>query len=176
MPDNLPSINLVTDKKTPFSDKFMDWALTIGRLIVIITEIVAVIVFVYRFSLDDKIVNLHSAIKQQQNIVSVMKNDEDKYRNLQDRLTLASTFSTKAINSEQNIIGIMSLMQNQVKLNNFVLNQGQIKFKADITSVSDLDNLVNSLKNYRNIKSISIDSMENKPSIGLSVDITTVLK
>lgn len=176
MPNDLPSINLVKNKQIPLFDKFMDWTLTIGRLIVIVTEVVAVIVFIYRFSLDEKIVNLHSAIKQQQNIISVLKNDESKHRNLQDRIALASTFSTKATSSDRNITGIISLIPNQVRISNFILNEDQVKLSVDIASISSLENLVNSLKGYSGIKSISIDSIENKPSIGLSIDITAMLK
>ena len=35
------SINLVKGDKDDFLNKFIDWALTIGRLLVIITEIIA---------------------------------------------------------------------------------------------------------------------------------------
>lgn len=154
----------------------MNWTLTIGRLIVIITEVVAVIVFIYRFSLDEKIVNIHSSIKQQQNIISVLKNDENKYRNLQDRITLASTISTKADNTNQAIINILSLTSGQVKIGNFILNKDQIKLNIDVISTSSLEDFVNSLRSYENIKSVNIDNIENKPSSGLSVDITAILK
>jgi len=176
MPDNLPSINLVKNKQIPTFDKFIDWTLTIGRLIVILTEIVAIIAFIYRFSLDEKIVNLHSVIKQQQSIISVLKNDESKYRNLQDRIALASTFSTKSNSFDRNTTDIISLIPDQARIINFILNKDQIKLKVDITSISSLENLVNSLKGYSGIKSINIDNIENKPSVGLSVDITTMLK
>ncbi len=176
MPNNLPSINLVKNKQISFLDKFMDWTLTIGRLIVIITEVVAVIAFIYRFSLDERLVNLHSAIKQKQNMVSVLKNDENKYRNLQDRIALAATFSTKATSSNQTITDIVSLIPSQIKINDLILNKDRINLDVDVTSIPSLDDFVNSLKSYRGIKSINIDNIENKPSVGLSVNITTMLK
>lgn len=176
MSSNLPSINLVKNKQIPLFDKFMDWALTIGRLIVIITEVVAVITFIYRFSLDDRIVNLHSVIKQKQNLISVLKNDENKYRNLQDRIALASTFSTKATNSNQTIANIVSLMSTQAKISNLILNKDRLSLNVDVKSVSSLANFIDSLKSYPNIKSISIDNIENKPSAGLFVNITAMLK
>lgn len=176
MPNTLPSINLVKNKKTPLFDKFMDWALTIGRLIVILTEVVAVIAFVYRFSLDEQLVNLHDQIKQQQNIVFALKNDENRYRNLQDRLALAATFSEKSIQSNQAITDIANPMPGRVNINNLVLNKGKENIHIDVTSVSALADFVDSLKNNRNFKSISIDNIESKPSFGLSVDITTTLK
>ena len=179
MSDNLPSINLIKNKQIPLFDKFMDWILTIGRLIVIITEFVAILAFVYRFSLDDKLVELHSAIKQEQNIISIFKNDESKYRNLQDRLNLAATFSEKATKINQtitNITDIANLIPSQTRINNFILNKDRINIDFNVTSVSSLASFINPLKSYPGIKSMSIDNIESKPSVGLSANITAILK
>lgn len=176
MPNNLPSINLVKNKQIPLIDKFMNWALTIGRLIVIITEVVAVIAFVYRFSLDERLVDLHSAIKQKQNIISVLKNDENKYRNLQDRIAIAATFSAKGTKTNQTIADIVNLIPNQVRINDLILNKDRVNIDVDVVSVSSLANFIDSLKSYQGIKSINIDNIENKPSVGLSVDISALLK
>lgn len=175
MPNDLPSINFI-DKQAPFLDRFMDWTLTIGRLIVIITEVIAVIAFIYRFSLDEKLIDLHSVIKQKQNIISVLKNDENKYRNLQDRIALAATFSEKANKSNQTITDIAGLLPKQARINNLILNKNQLNIDINVSSVFPLASLINSLKNYSGVKSISINSIESKPSVGLSASITTMLK
>lgn len=176
MPNNLPSINLAGNKQTPFFDKFLNWSLTIGRLIVIVTEVAAVIAFIYRFSLDEKLVNLHDLIKQKQNIISVLKNDENRYRNLQDRIALASTFSVKGAKTNQTVVDIISLTPAQVRIANLILNKDRVNIKADVVSVSSLENFIDSLRTYQGIKSISLDNIENKPSVGLSVDIAIMLK
>jgi hypothetical protein len=176
MPNNLPSINLVKNKQIPLFEKFMNWVLTVGRLIVIVTEIVAVVAFIYRFSLDEKLVDLHSAIKQKQSIVSVLKNDESKYRNLQDRIALAASFSEKGIKTSRAITDIISLVPNATIINNLTINKDKASIDINTASLSSLSDFISSLKNYNGIKSISIDNIENKPSIGLSVSITTMLK
>lgn len=176
MPNNLPSINLAKDRQISSFDKFLNWTFTIGRLIVIITEVVAVIAFVYRFSLDEKIVDLHTQIKQKQSLVSALKNDESKYRNLQDRITLAANFSTKATKSNQIITDIVNLIPNQVKITNLILNKDRINLDVEVTSVSSLENFVSSLQTNQNIKSVNIDNIENKPSLGLYANIVAMLK
>lgn len=176
MPENLPSINLVKNKQAPLFDRFINWALTVGRLIVIITEVVAVAAFIYRFSLDDKLVNLHSDIKAKQNIVTVLKNDENKYRNLQDRIALASAFSQSSVKTTEIIGDIVNLIPPGVKINDLALNKDRINMSVNIGSVSSLTDFIDPLKNYPKIKSISIENIENKPSVGLSVDITATLK
>ena len=176
MGENIPSINLVKDKQIPLFDKFMNWALTVGRLIVILTEIVAVLAFVYRFSLDERLIDLHSAIKQKQTLVSLLKADEDKYRNLQDRIALASTLSEKNAKTNKIVLNIIELIPGGVKINNLIFNKDRITISADTSSVSSLTDFINFLKDYPSIKSVSIDNIENKPSIGLSVTVTTMLK
>ena len=176
MPTNLPSINLAKDKEISSFDKFIDWTLTIGRLVVIITEVIAIGAFIYRFSLDEKLVNLHSEIKKRQITISSLRNDENKFRNLQDRIALASSFSEKGIKTSQNITNFAKLIPEQVKINNLSLNKNQVNTDVDVASISLLSDLISSLKNSNAIKSISIDNIENSPSVGLSVIITTTLK
>jgi len=176
MQNNLPSINLVGDKQISVFDRFMNWALTIGRLIIIITEIIAIVAFLYRFSLDDKLVSLHTDIKLKQDIVSALKNDENKYRNLQDRIAVATIFSTKGIRTNQTIVDIKNMIPDQINLDNLIFNKDQISMNINVPSASALSNFVDSLKSYPEVNSISIDNIENVPFVGLSVDITTTLK
>src|SRR3989344_9465556 len=106
--DNSPArINLIKKKEVAAFDKFINWTLSIGRLIVIITEIIAISAFLYRFSLDEKLVALHDEIGQKQKQLSLLKRDEENFRNLQDRLSLASKFSedgTKIFKTFQDIV------------------------------------------------------------------------
>ncbi len=176
MPESFSSINLVKNKQIPLFDKFMNWALTAGRLIVIITEIVAVSAFIYRFSLDERLIDLHSSIKGKQALISLLKQDENKYRNLQDRIALASSLLEKNAKTNKIVLDIVGLIPQGVKINNLTFNKDKIAINAAINSVSSLTDFINSLKDYPDIKSVSIDNIENKPSIGLSVNVTAMLK
>lgn len=176
MPNSPQSINLVTNKKIPFFDKFMNWALTVGRLIVIITEIVAVLAFIHRFSLDERLVDLRSAIKQKQTLISLLKQDENKYRNLQDRIATAATFSEKSAKTNKIVLDIIGLIPQGAKINDLTVNKDKINIIVNITSISQLTDFINPLKDYPKIKAISIDNIENKPSTGLLVNITASLR
>ncbi|MDO8657190.1 MAG: hypothetical protein Q7K55_00510 [Candidatus Levybacteria bacterium] len=176
MQNNPPSINLIKNRQAPLFDRFMNWALTVGRLIVILTEVIAVFTFLYRFSLDEKLIDLHSNIKQKQNIINILKNDENKYRNLQDRIALATSFSSKGAKDNKIINDLFGLMTQEVKIDNLTLNKDRLDMSVSIDSVPILTGFVESLKNYPSIKSISVDSIENRPDSGLSADITALLK
>ena len=176
MPENSPSINLVKNTQIPSLDKFMDWVLTYGRLIVVLTEVVVVSAFIYRFSLDERIIDLHSAIKQKQTLVSLLKNDEDKYRNLQERIALASKVSEKSAKTNKVVLDIISLVPPGVQINDFIFNKDRINISVNLNSISSLTDFIETLKNHPNIKSLSIDTIENKPSLGILVTVSALLK
>lgn len=171
------SINLAKGKGISFWDKFINWTLTIGRLVVILTELVALSAFLYRFSLDRKLIDLHGKIKQEQTVVRFLKKNEDKYRNLQDRLLLISDFSRKGKEKVQLFKDIVDLAPKETTFNNFSLYNDRVSIVANMQSSSFLTSFVNKLKNYPNISSISIDKIENKPQNALiTVSITAMLK
>jgi len=177
MPKKLPSINLVKTRHVDFFEKFISWALTIGRLVVIITELIALICFVYRFSLDSQLIDLHSKIKQEQAVINFLKKDEETYRNLQDRLSVAGTFSTLGLEKIKIFNDVLGFTPQGITYNDFSLSSDQLRMTANVESVFALSNFVELLKKYPKIDSISIDKIENRPSTGLiKITITTVLK
>lgn len=176
MSNNLSSINLIKSKQIPLFDKFMNWTLTVGRLIIILTEIVALLAFIYRFSLDERLIDLHSSIKQKQVLISLLKQDENKYRNLQDRIALASDLSEKNIKTNKIILDIIGLIPQGVGINNLIFNKDKVSINANANSISSLTDFINLLTNYPDIKSVSITNIDNKSAIDLSVNVTAMLK
>ena len=176
MQKNSPSINLLK-RKTSLVDRFVNWALTVGRLLVILTEIVALSAFIYRFSLDRQLIDLHSKITQEQAIVNYLKDNEQTYRNLQDRLATAANYSTLGVNRFKIFSDIVGFTPEGMSFNNLSLYENRIRIDANVDSVSSLSIFVNSLKNYSAIDTVSIDKIENKPSSAvITISITAALK
>lgn len=157
------SINLLKNKDADFFSNFIKWALTIGRLIVIVTEIIALSAFVYRFSLDKKLIDLRSEIKQKQTIVEGQKANEEKYRDLHDRISLASNFASLSLEKHKIFKDLLGLTPQGMTLNSLNLSNDKINIEANVRSTPSLGIFVNLLKNYPSIDAISIDNIENKP-------------
>ncbi len=170
------SINLLK-RETPFADRFINWALTVGRLLVIITEVVALGAFVYRFSLDRQIIDLHSKINQEQAIVNYLKNNESSYRNLQKRLVIASTSINLSSNRLKIFNDIVKAAPAGLAFNTLALYEDRVNIEANVDSVASLTKFVNSIKDYPAIDSISIDKIESKPSSAvITINLTATLK
>lgn len=175
--NNVISINLLKNNKKDLINKIINWTLTIGRGVVVLTELIALSAFLYRFSLDRQLIDLHSQIKQEQAIVAYLKNNEDKYRNLQDRLALASNFSNFSNKRSTIFKDIWGIAKDDVSITSITLNKNRINLNANLTSTSSLTNFVNLLKKYPNIQTLSLDNIENAPSSTLiTISITAILK
>jgi len=169
MPNRLPSINLLRNKQGDFFSQFINWVLTIGRLVVIITELIALSAFLYRFSLDRQLIDLRSQIKQKQTIVSSQKANEAKYRNLQDRLYLASNFSSLGMERITTLKDILSLTPQGMKLSTISLTKENFSITTNVQNMSSIRFYANSLKKYPKLDTLNLDSIEKKALSNLTV-------
>src|SRR3989338_11656480 len=64
-------INLFARKKKSFADKLLFFLLHYFRYIIVITQIVVIAVFFYRFSEDQKIIDQKESFKQKQQILNI---------------------------------------------------------------------------------------------------------
>lgn len=170
-----PSINLVKSTVN-ILDRIVNWALSAGRVIVILTEIIALGAFLYRFSLDRQLIDIRSRIKQEQSVVNYLKDNENTYRNLQSRLTLSSTFAKE----EESQVGILKDVvgfANNITFNTITISSDRIKIDAASNQVASLSDFVNALKKYSKIKSVLIDKVENRTSsASVNISLTANLK
>lgn len=177
MADKFSSINLVKGKNKSFFDKLIKWAFTVGRLIIILTEGLALTTFLYRFSLDRDLVDLHDKITQKQAIVKMLKNNEYKYRNLQERLAVARTLSNSSQNIPSFFKGILGKKPNGLEINNFIFSKDYAKFEASARSVKPISVFLNEIKKHTDVKTVSLDRIENRTSTStITVNITVYLK
>lgn len=171
------SINLVGKRDKGFADKFIKWALSIGRLVVILTEGIALATFLYRFTLDRQIIDLHDKISQKQAIIKYLKPNEDKYRLLQSKLTIIgdlSNLSSQTVDISNNFIQNMS---QDIIFNNLIMSPNYIKFEAKTQSINLIASLINNLKTNPKIASVSLDRIQNQTSSStITVGISALLK
>ncbi len=167
MAKKTPDINLLKTGKVNVVDEVIKWSITIGRVLIIAVEVIALSAFLYRFTLDRQLIDLHSKIKQEQAIVDFFKENEQMYLNLQDRLDVASTYSNQSSEKFKIFNDIIGFAPSGIIFNNFSLYEDKIRINATTDSISALSTFVNELKNYSLISTLSVDKIENKPSTSL---------
>lgn len=170
------SVNLVKTQTNKYDD-IVRWALSVGRLLIIITELVAFSAFIYRFSLDRTIIDLHSKIKQERIILDSLKDKELLYRNTQERISLVKQISIKG-NAKLDVFNdILALTPQGVTFNSFDFQENELNIDSNIESSSSLNSFTKSLKNYSKISSVSITNITNKADgNGINVFIKIIFK
>jgi len=170
-------INLVQTKGEGLLSQFLSWSLTVGRLLVIITETLALSVFLYRFSLDMRIVDIHDKIKTQSLIVANFKTGEETFRNLQAKLALAKDYDRTGGKNLTILKDIIEMGRNKITFTSIIVKADTVAITVQGTSAGLLYGFTQELKNYPEIDSVNIDRVENKPSSGIAtVGITAKLK
>lgn len=161
-----PTINLLKKKDRDFFEEFIKWALTIGRLIIILTELIALSAFLYRFTLDRKLIDLHEKIKQKQVVLDLFKENEEKYREIQKKLAEANRLSWNSEKTNK-IYKDISSFASEVSLLSFSITEKDVKIEITTSTLSNLVSFIKELKEYEEIKSVSLDSIKNKTSLGI---------
>ncbi len=160
------TINLLDSKGEPFIDKLLRWMLSIGRLIVILTEVIALSAFVYRFSIDRRIVDLNDEIKDKQLILGQLERPERLYRNLQERLATASKLERSESETTNRFNDIVTLAIGRIRFNTLLVSNTEIKIDGSTPSTAQLNYFIQQLRQLPSIQTISIDKLDNKTSQG----------
>lgn len=171
------SINLLRKKEKQFVDVLLDWTFEYGRYVILLTEAVALCAFVYRFSLDRQIIDLNDSIKSKQRIVALLQNNEDKFRNLQERLSEEKKLTAKAGSASKLLTFTITNAPSDFTVSKLSVDKNTLHLQADVTKPTSITNFVEKLKNYKAVSSVSIDKIQNKPSNSvITVDISANLK
>lgn len=157
------SINLLKKKGTPSLDVFIKWAITGGRFLVILTETIALGAFLYRFTLDRQIIDLHDKIKAKSVIVESFKEQENDYRQLQERLLQAKQLNTDVTFVPDLLNDITTLAQkNNIAIKTISVSDLSIHIELIAFDVRNLRSFVAGLQDKKELSEISIDRIENK--------------
>lgn len=171
------SINLAKNRGESPIDRIIAFALTTGRVVVILTEVIALGAFLYRFTLDQTLSRLHNDITQEVAIVKLFKNNETTFRSIQARLALAKTLGQQGSDLPQYLSDIMTFASPDVTITTIALASDGIRMEATTQSVTSLSTFVDKLKTYAPIASVSLNQISNQTQTArITVSITALLK
>lgn len=171
------SINLLSSKGKNTTDVFLFWALYVGRLLIIITEAVALFVFLSRFSIDRKLIDHSDNIKKQQALVEFFKDGEKKYRATQLKLAISKSSTSSSSASIQLFDELMQQANTQINFNTLSVTPSSMTVTATSSVADVLAHFVTQLKNHPRVVSLNVDKVESKPkSAVISITLTAQLK
>lgn len=171
------TINLAKNRGESLVDRIVGFALTVGRVLIICTELIALGAFLYRFTLDRTLADLHDSITQQEAVVKLLHTNEVLFRNIQDRLHLASILIQQSNQLPNYLTTIQTFAPLDMTIHTIAVSPDAVRIQATVQSVDSLSTFVDKLRIYAPVKGVSIDRIDNQTETDtITVDITAVLK
>jgi hypothetical protein len=162
-------LSFLPDSENPnsFGAKAIKWLTTVGRWVIVLTELVVVSAFISRFWLDRKNSDLSEVIRQQQSILESTQSFESEFNSFQQRLQFIANFYqndpqynqkiTTLINSTPEGLAYQSLSLSKDKDNNISASASLAAFNE-----ASIITFINNLALNPNIESININQIEKK--------------
>ncbi len=177
MPANFIAINLLGDadmEHTPMG-RIVGWAVTYGRYIMIGTEIVVLLAFISRFSLDRKLTDLKEEVTQKQDIIEANLPFEKDVRDLQDRLGKAKVLINQPINPLNALIFFQSILPQGVYLKSYDLIKNTLTIQAIAGSTDAFAQLMRNLQASSYLTGVEIGDIKRDPLLGIQFAFTAQL-
>jgi hypothetical protein len=155
-------INLLP--KDPFfatpAGQVLKWSLSIGRYIVIFTELVVILSFVTRFSLDRQVTDLNDAISQKKVVIESYGDLEESVRQIQSVLEEYSLLRQQ-VNITEVFPELTKIIPRDTELTELVLRPDQISFSGKTVKQSSLNIIINNIQLSNRFSNVSIDKIES---------------
>jgi Fimbrial assembly protein (PilN) len=174
MPANSISINLLGDSDmdhTPIG-RIVGWAVTYGRYIMIGTEIVVLLAFISRFSLDRKLTDLKEEVTQKQDIIEANISFEKDIRDLQDKLGKIKVLIDQPVNPLLAVSIFQTILPQGVYLKAYDLNKNVLTVQAIAGSTEAFSEFMKNLQSSTYLSAIDIGDISRDPLLGIQFGFT----
>lgn len=162
-------INLLQKKELKFSEKMLYFALHYLRYIIVLTQISVIAVFIYRFKIDQEIIDLKEKVNQLQEIMKISTPLIESANTLQTKLTYSKTV-LQAQNRFNNIIKpILNAAPEPVTIDEIDFSEKSLNFKghsADFQAIRFLDD---EIKKNLHLKNLSLTAVDRDHDTGIYI-------
>ena len=163
-------LSLLPDSENPnsFGARVIKWLTTVGRWVIVLTELIVVSAFISRFWLDRKNSDLSETIRQQQAILETTQSFESEFNSFQQRLSFISDFYKNTPQYYQKIITLINSTPNDLFYQTISFKKGEddknISASALLIAYSEtsLVPFINNLALNPDIESVKINQIEKK--------------
>jgi len=165
MKDQLVAIDINLVPQDPFFTtklgQTLQWSLSVGRYIVMFTELVVVLSFVTRFYLDRQVTDLNQSLQQKQAVVESYGELEEQFREVQTKIA-----DYQQVEQQENIVEVFpSLSQvipNGIELNELVIYPDRVSLSGIVLSQQSLNLLINNLQLSPDFTNVVVNTIESE--------------
>lgn len=173
-PAKQPSINLIGEEEmehTPVG-RIVTWAVTYGRYIMIGTEIIVLLAFISRFSLDRKLTDLNDEVSQKQAIIDANIDFETEFRTLQDKLTKVQTLLSNPSTTTTALNTIQAILPTDVHLEELNITTERVVGNVVANTTAGFSQMVANLQAASIFSQVEIGDVKRSPTTGIQFTFT----
>lgn len=177
MPAASLSINLlgIEDLSHTPQGRIVQWALTYGRYIMVGTEIVVLLAFISRFSLDRKLTDLKEEISQKQAILEANLSFERDIARIQDELTVIRGLTADQQKPLDMINLIQSIVPSDVSLESLKVTNDKVSADATAGTTGSFTQFIANLQAAKGIDHVEIGDINKSATSGIVFKFTASL-
>ena len=159
-----------SENSNSLTSRVLKYVTSVGRMIIIFTELIVITAFLSRFWLDRKNSDLSEVIRQQKAILESTRDFETEYSLLQQRLKFIKDNNTKTASLGPSLINLAESAPPEIVFDSIAVAEYSLPLKARINvNTYNEDSIVTFATNLLlnpNIQSVDIGSIEKKPKDG----------
>lgn len=171
-------INLIGSddfSRTPVG-RVITWATTYGRYIMILTEIVVLLAFISRFSLDRKLTDLNEEIAQKQAIIEANIGLEESIRSLQAKLTNIRTLIIAGSGPATTLKDLAQSLPPDVYLSTLEISQTSAKMTVNAGTTTGIATFLASLQANPRFTDIELGDISKDQIQGSQFDLSLKIR
>lgn len=153
-------INLLTKKEDKVVNKIIYFGLHYLRYIIVITQIIVIGVFFYRFKIDQEIIDLKEKVQQKQEIFKITQPLLDEAALINKESTFIQDVLAKQNSFNGQTKTIFSNIPTEMILVNVVVDEKKISVEGISQSSARIKQLTELLKNSKAFKDVQISRVE----------------
>lgn len=155
--------------------RIITWATTYGRYIMILTEIIVLLAFISRFSLDRKLTDLKEEISQKQAIIETNSALEQNIRSLQQELQNLRTLMRDQRIPADAFTQAQEALPPDVFFESINASPKLIKLSITAGTTQGLSQFLVNLQANKNFLAIDLGDIKKQQSKGIQLDLSILL-
>lgn len=154
-------INLLEKKESSILDKLVFFGLNYLRYIVVITQLVVIGVFFYRFQIDQSIIDLREGVDQKKEIIQVVSPLLSEAEKMDKKTSIIEDTINKQKNFDTMFNYFISVFPESITLTNMeIKGTGSIKIIGDAYDPKHLQAFYNFLKKDNKFKNVMFQNIK----------------
>lgn len=168
------SINLLGSQDldhTPWG-RIISWATTYGRYIMITTEIVVLLAFISRFSLDRKLTDLSEEVTQKQAILEANTDLEKEIKALQNNLATIKKLTIDQKRPVDITTSMETLLPSDVYLTSYDLTTTKLSLSAVAGTAQGFSQFLANIQATKLLQNVTLGDINRSPEIGIEFQVS----